>query len=512
MAAAAPARVRPLPAAPRHCACATPPLPRPRWRRGATASARPRPRTGKFAISSEQGNHLQTELLGQRAKHFVPPVAATPITGRHRDGPAGRTGSRRRMGTGSGTAWGGTEPARARPFRASGVMEAWEALGMETAAGSESEPEPEPEAEAVVAEALRLLRIEPSAAGDPRAGRAGGAPGPCSVRAAGFGDRGRGSVPVLGACGGIPADGRARFPPQRNALRKRRRWLRVLAARRGKRRQERQRRRARRAAADRDGPSPALGSGPGGPGPPSVRRGRVPAALAAERLLQARTAGPRLCVDLGVGGGMTEKESGRLASQIRRLYGANRRAARPFWLCLTEFAAGTPIYEQCFRMNDGFAGYLMDTTPESYLDLFPLEAIVYLTPDSENVLEDIDPDKVYVLGGLVDESIHKQLTLRRAREQRLQTARLPIREYMVRAPNPRNYHSETLAINQVFDVLSTYYETRSWPAALRAGVSSGKGFVLPDTAEQVEIAQCGTAAQENSLFCGEELHRQEAPA
>ncbi|NXY64905.1 TM10B methyltransferase, partial [Callaeas wilsoni] len=128
--------------------------------------------------------------------------------------------------------------------------------------------------------------------------------------------------------------------------------------------------------------------------------------------------------------------------------------------------------------------FKMDTTPESYLDLFPLDAIVYLTPDSENVLEDIDPDKVYVLGGLVDESIHKQLTLRRAREQSLRTARLPIREYMVKAPNSRNYHSETLAINQVFDVLSTYYETRSWPAALRAGVSSGKGYVLPDTAEQ----------------------------
>ncbi|XP_056369264.1 tRNA methyltransferase 10 homolog B [Oenanthe melanoleuca] len=341
--------------------------------------------------------------------------------------------------------------------------------GPAAAAGSEAE---------AAAEALRLLRIEPSAAGDPGAGRASGAAGPGS----------------------------------RNALRKRRRWQRVLAARRGKRRQERQRRRERRAAAHRDAPSTALGSGSSGPGPPSAPRGRVPAALATERLLRARAAGPRLCVDLGVGGGMSEKESGRLASQIRRLYGANRRAARPFWLCLTEFAAGTPIYEQCFRMNDGFAGYLMDTTPESYLDLFPLETIVYLTPDSENVLEDIDPDKVYVLGGLVDESIHKQLTLRRAREQRLQTARLPIREYMVRAPNARNYHCETLAINQVFDVLCTYYETRSWPAALRAGVSSGKGYVLRETAEQVETAQCTTAAQENSLFCGEELHRQEAPA
>ncbi|XP_048147236.1 tRNA methyltransferase 10 homolog B isoform X1 [Corvus hawaiiensis] len=336
------------------------------------------------------------------------------------------------------------------------------AAGMEAAAG---EAEAEAEA-AVAAEALRLLRIEPSAAGGPSAGRADGAEEPCS----------------------------------RNALRKRRRWQRVLAARRGKRRQERQRRRARRAPADGIGPGPALGSG------------RVPAALATERLLEARAAGPRLCVDLGVGGSMTEKESGRLASQIRRLYGANRRAARPFWLCLTGFAAGTPIYEQCFRMNDGFAGYLMDTTPQSYLDLFPLDAIVYLTPDSENVLEDIDPDKVYVLGGLVDESIHKQLTLRRAREQSLQTARLPIREYMVKAPNARNYHSETLAINQVFDVLSTYYNTRSWPAALRAGVSSGKGYVLPDTVEQVETAQCTTAAQENALFCGEELQRQEAPA
>ncbi|NXB95488.1 TM10B methyltransferase, partial [Vidua chalybeata] len=221
------------------------------------------------------------------------------------------------------SAGGRADPLRARPFRTGGAMEAGVAAGTgPAAAASEAEA-------AVVAEALRLLRIEPSAAGDPSAGRAGGEEGPCS----------------------------------RNALRKRRRWQRVLAARRGKRRQERQRRRARRAAADGDGPRPALGSGPAGPGPPSVRRGRVPAALATERLLEARAAGPRLCVDLGVGGSMSEKESGRLASQIRRLYGANRRAARPFWLCLTEFAAGTPIYEQCFRMNDGFAGYLVRVWP-----------------------------------------------------------------------------------------------------------------------------------------------------
>ncbi|XP_010724558.1 tRNA methyltransferase 10 homolog B [Meleagris gallopavo] len=141
----------------------------------------------------------------------------------------------------------------------------------------------------------------------------------------------------------------------------------------------------------------------------------------------------------------------------------------------------------------------MDTTQESYLDLFPLDAIVYLTPDSENVLEDIDPKKVYVLGGLVDESIHKNLTLQRAQEQSLQTARLPIREYMVKSMNTKNYYSETLAINQVFDVLSTYYKTQSWPDALKAGVSSGKGYVLPDGEKSVKIPQHDNT-QENSLF------------
>ena len=39
--------------------------------------------------------------------------------------------------------------------------------------------------------------------------------------------------------------------------------------------------------------------------------------------------------------------------------------------------------------------------------MFPLERIVYLSPDSDTVLSDVDPDNVYMIGGLVDESIQK---------------------------------------------------------------------------------------------------------
>lgn len=32
----------------------------------------------------------------------------------------------------------------------------------------------------------------------------------------------------------------------------------------------------------------------------------------------------------------------------------------------------------------------------------------------------------------------------------------------------------------VFDILSTYFETHSWPEALKKGVSPGKGYILRD--------------------------------
>ncbi|XP_075787349.1 tRNA methyltransferase 10 homolog B isoform X2 [Pelodiscus sinensis] len=209
---------------------------------------------------------------------------------------------------------------------------------------------------------------------------------------------------------------------------------------------------------------------------------RVLKATARERLLAAKEAAPRLCIDLSMSSRMTKKETSRLAAQIRRLYGSNKRAGKPFWICLTGFVIGSPIYQECVRMNDGFSGYLMDTTPESYLDLFPVERIVYLTPDSENALRDVDPHKVYVLGGLVDETIQKERSLQQAQGHALQTARLPIAEYMVRNANARNYHSETLAINQVCDALVTYCATRSWPEALKAAVPPGKGYVLREPA------------------------------
>ncbi|XP_027033969.1 tRNA methyltransferase 10 homolog B isoform X2 [Tachysurus fulvidraco] len=253
----------------------------------------------------------------------------------------------------------------------------------------------------------------------------------------------------------------------KNVMRKQRNWERRLEAKKSKRKEEKQRRKQNQQ--DKD----VL----------SQLSKRVIKAITRERLEEARAAGPRLCVDLSMSDCMSHKEISRLAGQIRRLYGSNKKATQPFHIFLTDMKEDSLLYKECIRMNEGFLNYLIDVTEESWIDLFPTEDIIYLTPDASEALEEVNGDKVFILGGLVDESIQKKRSYTRAKELRVQIARLPIDEYMVKRPNPKNFHSKILAINQVFEILLTFRDTGSWSKALSAGVPTGKGYVVSSEAE-----------------------------
>ncbi|KAJ0006524.1 hypothetical protein NQD34_013797 [Periophthalmus magnuspinnatus] len=257
----------------------------------------------------------------------------------------------------------------------------------------------------------------------------------------------------------------------KNVLRKQRHWERQLTAKKSKRKKERQRRKLNREQSDGDADRPQ-------------HTKRVLKAITKERLAEAQSTGPRLCVDLSMTDCMSDKEISRLSGQLRRLYGSNKKASRPFHLFLTDLREDSRLYRECVRMNDGFLNYAMDLMEESCLDLFPSVTIVYLTPDAEQALQSVDPGKVYVLGGLVDESIQKKLSLGRASELSVLTARLPIEEYMIKKNNPKNFHSKILAINQVFDILLTFCDTGSWTEAFRLWFPLGKGYTVdPNTSK-----------------------------
>ncbi len=46
---------------------------------------------------------------------------------------------------------------------------------------------------------------------------------------------------------------------------------------------------------------------------------------------------------------------------------------------------------------------------KGYLDVFPKEELVYLSSESPNVIQTLDDDKVYIIGGLVDHNRLKVL-------------------------------------------------------------------------------------------------------
>ncbi|WAR30975.1 TM10B-like protein [Mya arenaria] len=127
-----------------------------------------------------------------------------------------------------------------------------------------------------------------------------------------------------------------------------------------------------------------------------------------KRCEEGMKTGQIICIDCSLEQHMSDKEKGKLAMQVGRLYGSNRRVDNPAHIYLTGVNKGGQLYSELVKKNSGFENYLIEVEEKSHIELFPLERVVYLSPDSNNLLEDVDPGKIYVIGGLVDESVKKK--------------------------------------------------------------------------------------------------------
>ena len=85
---------------------------------------------------------------------------------------------------------------------------------------------------------------------------------------------------------------------------------------------------------------------------------------------------------------------------------------------------------------------------------------MYLTSDADEVIEDIDPDKIYVIGGIADPEIRYNQSKERAELHGIQTRKFPI------------IKGQVLNIDHVVQVLSTYMETQDWKKAVLIAMSN----------------------------------------
>ena len=179
-----------------------------------------------------------------------------------------------------------------------------------------------------------------------------------------------------------------------------------------------------------------------------------------------------IAVDLQYEDFMSDKELGHLAMQLCRIYGSNSQHANPVHLSFVNLLPRT--LKVCQEKNDGFVNYIMHQTPKPLLEEFAKEDVVYLTPDSERTLDKLENGIVYVIGGLVDETVQKKRSLDVANANGLRTAKLPIDSLMSRGT--AGTFKQILTVNQVFNILLNLRDGQDWIQALSHEVPKRTGF------------------------------------
>ncbi|KAG7349211.1 tRNA guanine-1-methyltransferase [Nitzschia inconspicua] len=171
----------------------------------------------------------------------------------------------------------------------------------------------------------------------------------------------------------------------------------------------------------------------------------------------------QVCLDCSFEDQMTYKELNSLASQIRYCYATNRRAKHPVRVTVTSLRGKTQEILQNVAGVDRWEHREFYQTDKDVLSAYyPDKArLVYLTSDSTNILQTLEDDKIYIIGGIVDRNRLKRATIDRAESLGIATAKLPISDHLDITA------TKVLTCNHVFDILVKWKEcNKDWKKTL----------------------------------------------
>lgn len=161
-------------------------------------------------------------------------------------------------------------------------------------------------------------------------------------------------------------------------------------------------------------------------------------------------------IDLDFDDYMVDKDIIKIIKQVTNSYAANKKYPIPLKLSLTSL---TKRCKDRYNSISGSERWNVEKTEKHYTEVYPKESIVYLSSESENVLTELDDNKVYIIGGLVDHNKHKGLTHGLALKHQINHARLPISEFITMTDR------KVLTVNHVYEILLEFANTKSWKEA-----------------------------------------------
>eukprot|EP00743_Colponemidia_sp_Colp-15_P003389 GILK01003663.1.p1 GENE.GILK01003663.1~~GILK01003663.1.p1 ORF type:complete len:384 (-),score=94.98 GILK01003663.1:141-1292(-) len=183
-----------------------------------------------------------------------------------------------------------------------------------------------------------------------------------------------------------------------------------------------------------------------------------------EKLLKGFESGQRVAVNCCFESQMNSREVKSLAKQLVDCYALLKQLPDPFQMYVTSFQG--QLKQAC--LGYGANKWKVHCEEKPIWELFDKSQLVYLSPDSPNLLTSLDKEKVYVIGGLVDRQVAKNTSIEQARELGVETARLPVHE-VIPLPSMR-----VLNINTVFEILLRFQSSGNMLESMKAAVPQRK--------------------------------------
>jgi len=182
------------------------------------------------------------------------------------------------------------------------------------------------------------------------------------------------------------------------------------------------------------------------------------------RLRLAAMFGHKLVIDLDYDKYMKLAECRLLAKQLQLLYNYNKfKTIEPFDLHFTNCNTSLPTMQAIprFLTNYQSTNFMAPFHSQSYLDLFPKDQLVYLTPAAKEPLHALNLDHIYIMGGFIDKSFRDPVSYIKAKKEGIRTARLPIDEHVVWGVGHKH-----LCLNHIIAILHDVQMHGDWRKSL----------------------------------------------
>uniref|UniRef100_A0A1I8AXG9 tRNA (guanine(9)-N(1))-methyltransferase n=1 Tax=Meloidogyne hapla TaxID=6305 RepID=A0A1I8AXG9_MELHA len=135
--------------------------------------------------------------------------------------------------------------------------------------------------------------------------------------------------------------------------------------------------------------------------------------------------------------------------QLAYCYSVNRRIINPIQFSIVGLSGKA---KKIFDNYPSYSNWDVNISNKNFDELFNPKQIIYLTADSNNLLETLNENKIYIIGGLLDHNHHKGICLKKAEENGYEHAKLPIESFF------KLCGRNVLPVNQVFEILVNFYQ------------------------------------------------------